>query len=38
MAYSKAKLKNSGDKASFFRPFWLGKLSDEIFDFTIRFI
>jgi hypothetical protein len=29
MAYSKAKLKSSGDKASpCFRPFWIGKLSD----------
>jgi hypothetical protein len=28
MAYSKAKLKSSGDKASpCFRPFWIGKLS-----------
>jgi hypothetical protein len=28
MAYSKVKLKSSGDKASpCFRPFWLGKLS-----------
>jgi hypothetical protein len=28
MAYSKAKLKSSGDKASpCFRPFWMGKLS-----------
>jgi hypothetical protein len=30
MAYSKAKLKSSGDKASpCFRPFWIGKLSDK---------
>jgi hypothetical protein len=30
MAYSKAKLKSSGDKASpCFRPFWTGKLSDK---------
>jgi hypothetical protein len=30
LAYSKAKLKSSGDKASpCFRPFWLGKLSDK---------
>jgi hypothetical protein len=29
MAYSKAKLKSSGDKASpCFLPFWKGKLSD----------
>jgi hypothetical protein len=29
MACSKAKLKNSGDKASHcLRPFWIGKLSD----------
>jgi hypothetical protein len=26
MAYSKAKLKSSGDRASCFRPFWIGKL------------
>jgi hypothetical protein len=30
MAYSKAKLKGSGDRASpCFRPFWIGKLSDK---------
>jgi hypothetical protein len=30
MAYSKAKLKSSGDKAfPCFRPFWIGKLSDK---------
>jgi hypothetical protein len=30
MAYSKAKLKSNGDKASpCFRPFWTGKLSDK---------
>jgi hypothetical protein len=30
MAYSKAKLESSGDKASAcFRPFWIGKLSDK---------
>jgi hypothetical protein len=30
MAYSKAKLKSSGNKASpCFRPFWIGKLSDK---------
>jgi hypothetical protein len=30
MAYSKAKLKSSGDKASpCFKPFWTGKLSDK---------
>jgi hypothetical protein len=30
MAYSKAKLKSSDDKASpCFRPFWIGKLSDK---------
>jgi hypothetical protein len=30
MAYSKAKLKSSGDKASScFSPFWIGKLSDK---------
>jgi hypothetical protein len=30
MAYSKAKLKSSGDKASpCFRPFWIEKLSDK---------
>jgi hypothetical protein len=30
MAYSRAKLKSSGDKASpCFRPFWIGKLSDQ---------
>jgi hypothetical protein len=29
MAYSKADLSNSGNKASpCFRPFWIGKLSD----------
>jgi hypothetical protein len=28
MAYSNAKLKSSGDRASYFRPFWIGKLSD----------
>jgi hypothetical protein len=29
MAYSKAKLKSSGDKASpSFRTFWIGKLSE----------
>jgi hypothetical protein len=28
MAYSKAKLKSSGDKASCFTPFWVGKLSE----------
>jgi hypothetical protein len=33
MAYSKAKLKSSGDKASpCFRPFWIGKLSDRCFN------
>jgi hypothetical protein len=30
MAYAKVKLKSSGDKASpYFRPFWIGKLSDK---------
>jgi hypothetical protein len=30
MAYFKAKLKSSGDRASpCFRPFWIGKLSDK---------
>jgi hypothetical protein len=30
MAYPKAKLKSSGDKASSsFRPIWIGKLSDK---------
>jgi hypothetical protein len=30
MAYSKAKLKSSGDKASpFLRPFWKGNVSDK---------
>jgi hypothetical protein len=30
MAYCKAKLKSSGDKASpSFRPFWIGKLTDK---------
>jgi hypothetical protein len=30
MAYSKAKLKSSGDRGSpCFRPFWIGKLSDK---------
>jgi hypothetical protein len=30
MAYSKAKLKSSGDKASHcLRPFWKGKISDK---------
>jgi hypothetical protein len=30
MAYSKAKLKSSGEGASpYFRPFWMGKLSDK---------
>jgi hypothetical protein len=30
MAYSKAKLKSSGDRTSpWFRPFWIGKLSDK---------
>jgi hypothetical protein len=30
MAYSKAKLKSGGDRASpCFRPFWIGKLSDK---------
>jgi hypothetical protein len=30
MAYSKAKLKSSGDRASpCFRPFWIRKLSDK---------
>jgi hypothetical protein len=30
MAYSKAKLKSSGDRASpYFRPFWIGKLSEK---------
>jgi hypothetical protein len=30
MAYSKAKLKSSGDRASpCFRPFWIGNLSDK---------
>jgi hypothetical protein len=30
MAYSKTKLKRSGDKASpSSRPFWIGKLSDK---------
>jgi hypothetical protein len=32
MAYSKAKLKSSGDKVSHcFRSFWIGKLSEKIF-------
>jgi hypothetical protein len=38
MAYSKAKLKSSGNKGSCFRPFWIGKLSRQMFtyvDFTI---
>jgi hypothetical protein len=31
MAYSKAKLKSSGDKAPpCFRPFWIGKLSEPV--------
>jgi hypothetical protein len=30
MAYSKARLESSGDRASpCFRPFWIGKLSDK---------
>jgi hypothetical protein len=30
MAYSKAKLKSNGDKASpCLRPFWMGNLSDK---------
>jgi hypothetical protein len=30
MAYFKAKLKSSDDKAStYFRPIWVGKLSDK---------
>jgi hypothetical protein len=30
MAYSKAKLKSSGDRASpYFSPFWIGKLSEQ---------
>jgi hypothetical protein len=30
MAYSKAKLKSGGDRASpYFRSFWIGKLSDK---------
>jgi hypothetical protein len=30
MAYSKARLKSSGDKESHcFKPFWIGKLSDK---------
>jgi hypothetical protein len=40
MAYSKAKLKSSGDGASpCFRPFWIGKLSDnsvDIVKFALR--
>jgi hypothetical protein len=33
MAYSKAKLKSIGDRASpCFRPFWIGKLSDKCMD------
>jgi hypothetical protein len=32
MAYSKAKLKNSGDNTSrCFKPFWLGKLPDKVY-------
>jgi hypothetical protein len=32
MAYSKAKLKSSGDKASpCFRLFWIGKLSENVY-------
>jgi hypothetical protein len=32
MAYSKAKLKSSGDRESpCFRPFWMGKLSDNVY-------
>jgi hypothetical protein len=29
MAYYKEKLKSNGDKASYFRPFWIGNLSDK---------
>ena len=29
MAYSKAKLKSNGDKASYFIPFLIGKLSEK---------
>jgi hypothetical protein len=29
MAYSEAELKSSGDRASPFSPFWIGKLSDK---------
>jgi hypothetical protein len=40
MAYSKAKLKSSGDKASpCFRPFWIGKLSDKCLPkYPLKFI
>jgi len=29
MAYYKAKLENSGDKTSCFRPFWIGNSLDK---------
>jgi hypothetical protein len=36
MAYSKAKLKSNGDKASpYFKPFWTGKLSDKCLSIRI---
>jgi hypothetical protein len=41
MAYSKTNLKSNGDKIPpYFRPFWIGKLSDMFtyIDFAISFI
>jgi hypothetical protein len=36
MTYSKAKLKSSGDKtSSSFRPFWIGKLSQNYWVFGL---
>jgi hypothetical protein len=35
MAYSEAKLKSIGNKTiPFFRPLWIGKLSDKIYKYT----
>jgi hypothetical protein len=39
MAYSKAKLKSNGDRASpYFRPFSIGNVSDKYTNFAIGFI
>jgi hypothetical protein len=40
MAYSKAKLKSSGDKVSpYFRPFWIGRLSNKCLPiWTLKYV